>query len=372
MKIAVFGGAFDPLHKEHIRIIDNAKNLLGMDKVILLPTYNPPHKDGASASYEDRVNMLKLFASTRDYVIIDETERELNLEKSYAYIVLAELKKRYSNDELYYLIGSDSLRKFDNWAHPELILKSVRIRVVTRGNDVDIAELAKECSQKYNGDIDYGFSAEEESSSSIRLQLELERYEELEGRVIAPILNYIREHGLYSRYADILKKLRANLKERTYNHCLRTAEFALENAWRVWEDYDRVMLAGLLHDCAKGKEPLKDICEYPTPSLEVIHQYDGAEIAKKDYGITDEDILDAIRYHTTGKPDFSPLGKLIYLADKLERGRNYPGVDELRKAMDEGVDHAFSLALKHCVEYLRTRNIEIDLLTLCAYEWYNR
>ena len=373
MKIAVFGGAFDPLHKEHVRIIDEARSTLKMDKVILLPTYNPPHKEGASVSYDHRLEMLKIFAKTRDFVIIDETERQLNLQKSYAYIILAELKKKYVDDELYYLIGSDSLRKFESWAHPEKILESVKIRVIARGDDEGIGELSEVYSNKYGGDVSYGFRAEEESSSSIRLMLELQRYDELKGRVLPEILNYILEKGLYSKYAGVIERLRATLSPRTFAHSLRVAEFAVNNAWRVWEDYDRAMLAGLLHDCAKGMPPIKALESYDTPSLEVIHQYDGALVARRDYEVVDHQVLDAIRYHTTGKPNFSNLGKLIFLSDKLESGRDYPCVDELRKALvEKGVDEAFKLTLKHNVEYLRTRNLKIDLLTLSAYEWYNK
>ena len=372
MRIAVFGGAFDPLHKEHIRIIDGAKSILNMDKVVLLPTYNPPHKDGSTVSYEHRVAMLRLFALSRPYVEIDETEKELSLEKSYAYIVLGEIKKRYPSDELYYIIGSDSLRKLSSWAQPEEIFKSVKMVVITRGED-DVKDIACEYAKKYNGEIIVGFRAETESSSAIRCKLEIGAYDELKGRLDDKILDYIIKNRLYSRYADVVARLKATLSERTFRHSLRVAEFAVENAWRVWEDYDKALLAGLLHDSAKGRAPIKDESEYDVSSTEVIHQYDGAEVARAEYGIEDEEILDAIRYHTTGKPNFSSLGKLIYLADKLERGRDYPCVDYLRATLEQkGVDVAFREALGHSIEYLRACNKKIDLLTLDAYEWYNR
>ncbi len=372
MKIAVFGGAFDPLHKEHIRIIDGAKSSLGMDKVLLLPTYNPPHKDGATVSYEHRVEMLRIFAKNRSFVEIDETEKALSLEKSYAYIVLAEIKKRYPNDELYYIIGSDSLRKFAVWARPEEVLKSVKIIVIPRGDDEGIEELAGKYSLKFNGQISVGFRAESESSSAIRFMLEIGEYQSLKGRIFDEILDYIIKNRLYSRYADVVEKLKSTLSERTFLHSLRVAEFAVENAWRVWVDYDKALLAGLLHDSAKGRPPLKDEREYAVSSSEVIHQYDGAEVAKSEYGVADEEILDAIRYHTTAKPDFSPLGKLIYLADKLERGRDYKSVEYLRLVLErDGVDVAFKETLAHSVEYLRACDKEIDLLTLRACEWYN-
>ncbi len=369
MKIGILGGSFDPLHKEHIRLIEGAKEIVGVDKVLLLPTFNPPHKERVGTPYEDRVNMLKIYASTTSNVEIDETEKELNLKKSYAYLVLRELRKKHPTDELYYLIGSDSLRKFSVWAEPQEILKSVRIAVVNRGDD-DVSLLAKEYASKYDGEIKVYFSAEEESSSALRLDLELGRYDALNGRILPEIVEYIKAHNLYSQFGETIAKLKANISERTFNHSIRVAEYAVNNAWRVWESYERAFLAGLLHDCAKGLAPLKPISEYPTDSMEVIHQYDGAERAKE-YGITDEGILDAIRYHTTAKPNFSALGKLIYLADKLEEGRDYPSVNKLREAVERDFEEGFKLTLAHGMDYLRTRNIKIDVLTLEAYEWYN-
>ncbi|MBQ8178795.1 MAG: nicotinate (nicotinamide) nucleotide adenylyltransferase [Clostridia bacterium] len=371
MKIGILGGSFDPLHKEHLRIIENAREKVGVDRVILLPTYNPPHKESVATPYEDRVNMLRLYADKTDFVSVDEMERELSLQKSYAYLVLAELKKKHPTDELYYLIGSDSLRKFDSWARPDEILKSVRIAVVNRGDD-DVTELAKEYSVKYNGEIKVYFGADEESSSSLRLALELKQYDALSGRLLPEILDYIRSHKLYSRYGETVDKLRLSLSERTFNHSVRTAIYAVTNAWRVWESYDRALVAGLLHDCAKGRAPLHPLESYPTTSLEVVHQYDGAELARDEYGVTDEVILDAIRYHTTAKPNMSPLGKLVYLADKLESGRSYPSVNALRESVEQDFESGFALTLAHGVDYLKARDLEIDVLTFRAYEWYNK
>ena len=94
MKICLFGGAFDPLHKEHIRLIERAKEVLKVDKVLLMPSYNPPHKNSLATPYEHRVKMLELYAQDSSGVFIDETEKSLNLEKSYAYIVLEKIREK--------------------------------------------------------------------------------------------------------------------------------------------------------------------------------------------------------------------------------------------------------------------------------------
>ncbi len=83
MKIGLFGGSFSPLHSSHISIIKQAQNFYALDKVLLIPTYNPPHK-ALKDDYDHRVNMLRLFVEDAIGVHIDETEREWNREKSYA------------------------------------------------------------------------------------------------------------------------------------------------------------------------------------------------------------------------------------------------------------------------------------------------
>lgn len=372
MKICLFGGAFDPLHKEHIRLIERAKEVLKVDKVLLMPSYNPPHKNSLATPYEHRVKMLELYAQDSSGVFIDETEKSLNLEKSYAYIVLEKIREKYPKEELYYVIGSDSLIKFETWAKPEKVAKLVKIRVARRALSHDVEGYCAKLNALYEGaDFQYAFDAEEESSSELKLDLELKRYDRLEGRVYPKILDYIKKNNLYSRHASIIERLKSELSERLFNHSVRTAEYCVKNAWMVGESFDRAFLAGLLHDCAKERAPLKALQDYPTNSPSVAHQYDGAEVAFKEYGVTDKDVLDAIRYHTTARPDFSPLGKLLYLADKLESGRSYDHIDALRKEVTEDFNKGFVSVLNHGVSYLNAKGVEYDVLTLEAYKWYN-
>ncbi|MBO7156616.1 MAG: nicotinate (nicotinamide) nucleotide adenylyltransferase [Clostridia bacterium] len=372
MKIALFGGAFDPLHKEHIRLIEMAKEVLGVDKVLLMPSYNPPHKNSLATPYEHRVNMLKLYAGETSKVFIDETEKSLNLEKSYAYIVLQKIKEKYPGDELYYVIGSDSLIKFETWAKPEVVASLVKIRVARRSLDHDVEGYCEKLNALYEGaDFKFLCDAKEESSSELKLDLELKRYDRLNGRIYPKILDYIKNNNLYSNYGAIIDKLKAEQSDVLFNHSIRTAEFCVKNAWRVWESFDRAFVAGLLHDCAKERAPLKELKEYPTNSKSVAHQYDGATVAEAEYGITDEGVLDAIRYHTTAKPNFSKLGKLLYLADKLESGRNYEGIEDLRKGVEQDFDKGFIAVLNNGVEYLNAKGVQYDVLTLEAYKWYN-
>ncbi len=365
MRIGILGGSFSPLHSGHITIIDLAFKRLKLDKLLLIPTFNPPHKE-ASDDYEHRVNMLRLFASTRKGVVVDETEKELGLEKSYAYLVLEVVTEKYPSDtEFFYLLGSDSIRRFNVWARPGRIMQLVNLATVLRGED-DLTEVLKELKERYGKKVTVIGRAENESSSLLKLDLELGRYDRLEGRIPPEIIEYIKGNGLYRRYAHIVERLKRTLSERTFNHSVRVAEYAVTHAWEVWENFESAFLAGLLHDCAKGRAPLKEISEYPVENedgVEIIHQFDGAEIARTEYGITDEKVLDAIRYHTTSKNGASPLLKLIYCADKIELGRQYEGVERLREIFEEDFERGYKETLLHGVEYLTGKNKWISPLT---------
>lgn len=127
-------------------------------------------------------------------------------------------------------------------------------------------------------------------------------------------------------------------------------------------DVDQASIAALLHDCAKelsGKELLKiakaheiKIDRLLLEEPQLLHGPVGAIIAKRDFGIDDEMVLDAIRYHTTGRKKMTQLDKVIYLADFIEPNRRYPGVEKLRKVARINLDQAVLGALDESLSYL--------------------
>lgn len=145
-------------------------------------------------------------------------------------------------------------------------------------------------------------------------------------------------------------KLKDMLLEKRYNHSLMVKETAVELAQIFGADVKKAGIAGLLHDCAKNftkdemffqcdkyKIVLDDISKKQTG---LIHAYLGAEVAKDLFGIEDEEIYDAIFYHTVGKPDMSLLTKIIYIADAIEPLRHYEGVERLRELAHIDLDKA--------------------------------
>ena len=362
------------MHSEHIAIVLKATGRYGFDRVILEPTYNPPHKHCRITPYEDRVKMLRLFADRTPCVEIDETEREMALEHAYSYLVLSEIKRKFEGDELTYLIGSDSLMKFTEWRNPDKVAKIMPVMAVPRG---DVRAMAEAEAAKLNAAYEGAritvadFDCEEVSSSVIKLYFELKDYDKAAEYVPDYIIGYVSDNGLYSVYSSLVERLRSEMSERLFAHTVRTAEFAAEHAWQLNVDFDSAFLAAMLHDSRKQFPPMHPAESYDTYSREVIHQYDGAEAAA-DYGVTDPVVVDAIRYHTTGKPNMSALGKLIFCADKLERGRSYEGVEGLRALADADMDECFRALLRHNYEYVSRTADRVDPLTLRAYEWYNK
>ncbi|MEE1013006.1 MAG: bis(5'-nucleosyl)-tetraphosphatase (symmetrical) YqeK [Clostridia bacterium] len=159
---------------------------------------------------------------------------------------------------------------------------------------------------------------------------------------------------------SIKSELQERLSPKRYRHSLGVAEEARHLAERYGVDRDKAYLAGLVHDCAKEVPPLEatnllrsrysalpDAVMVQMPGL--LHGPLGACIAQSDFGIYDPEILDAIRYHTTGKANMSLFAKIIYIADYIEPNRDYPDVDVLRKLTYEDIDRAILYGIDYTI-----------------------
>lgn len=368
MKYAIFGGAFDPLHVEHIRIATEARDALGLDAVVMVPTFRPPHKHSKAASFDDRLAMLKAFAATERGILVDPIERDLALDKSYTSDVLPLLIEKYGSDGVY-LIGGDSMVKFSQWHLPEKIAAMLPIVAVRRKGYDAVDRAAEFARTRYGANVRVvDFDCRSVSSSDLKARAALGI--SLLPDVTPEVADYIGKRGLYRDYDAIVARLKASVSERLFGHIARTAIAAVRYASQIGVDYDKAFVAALLHDCAKQMPPLYPLSSYRTKSNAVIHQYDGAEIAKTQYGVEDAEILEAIRYHTTGKPGMSRLGQIVYVADKLEEGRNYEGIEALRRLVREDFDRGFLAVVEHGMQYLQNSGNPVDDLTVECYNYY--
>ncbi len=172
---------------------------------------------------------------------------------------------------------------------------------------------------------------------------------------------------------EIKEKLKTVLDEKRYNHSISVANEAVRLANRYGYDEDKAYLAGLIHDCAKCipyNDAIKSGCELDRETLAcpgVVHAPVGSYVAEHEYGITDIEILDAIRYHTVARAKMTLLDKIIYLADIIEPYRDFDGVENLRKLCNENLDLAFCEALRRSVVFNIEKGNIIHPNTLYAW-----
>lgn len=174
----------------------------------------------------------------------------------------------------------------------------------------------------------------------------------------------------------IIAWLEGNLSEKRCKHSIGVAQTALEMAQRNQADEYKAWIAGLLHDCAREikKEDMLSACRIygivPDAicmvQTELLHAQISAVYAEHVFGVEDVEILNAIRCHTTGKPEMSVLDRIIYVADCIEPGRKYEGVKELRKIADVDLNRALIRALNDSIRYIVDKNALLHPDTVAA------
>ena len=132
MKIGILGGTFNPIHIGHLILAEEAREKLGLDKIIFVPTFLPPHKDNSDiAPAFGRLSMVRLAIKGNKYFLASDIEIKRD-GRSFTIDTLNEFKKKYGQDELYFIIGSDLLKYLDEWKDLDEIIKLVKFVVVTR------------------------------------------------------------------------------------------------------------------------------------------------------------------------------------------------------------------------------------------------
>jgi predicted HD superfamily hydrolase involved in NAD metabolism len=175
---------------------------------------------------------------------------------------------------------------------------------------------------------------------------------------------------------EALEIVKKQLTEHRYQHTIGVMETAIALAEQYGADVKKAELAAIFHDYAKfrPKEEMKRIIlEQNMPkdlllyNTELWHAPVGAYLVEKEVGINDVEILDAIRYHTSGRPDMTLLEKVVYVADYIEPGRIFPGVDEVRELAKQDLNKALIKALQNTIQFLMNKNQAIYPDTFYTY-----
>ncbi len=369
-KIGIFGGTFDPVHIEHVNIAKIAIEKLGLDVLYLIPTFSPPHKENARASEQDRFNMLTLAFSGVEKAKV--SDYEINAKgKSYTYLTVEHFKNEFNDCELYFIVGLDMLHDFKNWKYPQRILSACTLVAFGReGLNDDYQKLRQEFKKNFGKEFMLiNYTGKRYSSTKIRVYTSLGL--EITGMTDQSVCEYISENGIYKDfpYAEFLIN---NLTKKRLIHTANVVTVAMEKCKELSLSREKVLTACMLHDCAKylRAEDFKDFIiptDMPSP---VVHAFLGAFVAEKVLGIKDNEIIDAIRYHTSGKANMSDLAKLVFVADMVEESRDYPGVDELREYYKKDLDTCFKKCLEEEIIHLKNKQQPIYNETLKAYNYY--
>jgi len=161
---------------------------------------------------------------------------------------------------------------------------------------------------------------------------------------------------------ELVKKLKMHLPAKRLAHSLAVSATAAELAAKYGADVAKARLAGLLHDCARGMSSnlllqaaaASGIVMFGVEQREpvLLHAPVGAVIARRDYGVDDPEVLSAIRWHTTGKAEMTLLDEIVFLADYVEPGRSFPGVERLRALAASSLPEALLAAYDQTLRYL--------------------
>ena len=385
MKLAFYGGSFNPPHPAHVRACRLAYENLKPDKLLVIPAATPPHKILPKGSPDANERMLLTRMAFRDVPAAEVSDIELRRAgRSYTSDTVRELREMYPDAELIMIMGTDMLMSFEEWHEWRCILSEASLAVLPRDEgDIDVIRAKAERMRKAYGAAIYCLDVAPlpMSSSDMRELLTSRRgADELDGEVYARIIK-VRDYGAKPQLDWLRTQAYKFLKPTRVPHVAGCEREAVKLAERWGADPGDAAEAGILHDITKKltmAEQLKLAEKYgivfdalERENIKLTHAITGAELSRDLFGVTDE-VYDAIRWHTTGKPDMTLLEKIIYLADYIEPTRDFEGVEPLRALAYEDIDAAMALGLKMSLEELKAAGIVPHNDSVEAYKWYGK
>ena len=398
MKLAIMGGSFNPVHIGHLFLADSVVSGLGYDRVILVPAYQSPFKAGAEgASAADRMDMLAASIAGDPRLTVDNCEiRREGV--SYTIDTLKDIIARYDPDGKPGLIlGDDLAADFLKWRSHAEIASLADIIIARRSPGLEKSATPEEytCNKdsKTPETNNFPYPYKTLNNEIIEVSSSLLREKIRTGKawryLIPSGAGYIIEdRKLYGYSGEVVSEDSKNRTGLTpliiriendvrsvfgferFIHSRNTAILSRDLSRRLGMDPQKAYLAGIAHDICKQKshEDLirlaasdgKSITKLEKKKPGLLHARAAAVYVKKKYGISDRDILDAIRYHTTGSRDMCPLAKIVYIADKLEISRL--NVDPVLRKMSQNadLDTLFAAVLDNTVAFLKSRDLDIS------------
>lgn len=402
IKVAIFGGSFDPFHNGHKQVIEGLVKLNRFDQIIIMPLGLAPHKNKYMTPAGYRYEMTRLGIKDIPEVILSDYEVNRPGQYSYTIDTIDYYKQKISNQHIYnklktisqkktpknkrqakidtyYLsrlqnvkvkinlvYGSDALDTIESWYEPEKIMKRAKLLICRRGNE-DINHMNQRADylrKKYDAKIDF-FEIEETDISSTKLREKLKQDKKQKNKLPVSVCKYIKNNKIYVFNDDMAqlsreqlvqlaiyeKEVKRNVSRSRLNHSLNVMQYAVHLA-RV-HDFDLMKAAttGILHDIAKSMKLekqyrfAKKTGKLSPLNKNIAHGPAGAWYIHKYLGVEDQEILDALVYHTTSRKRMTKLDQIIFLADKLEYGRPFENLKLIRETAEVDLDLAMQMCL---------------------------
>ena len=374
MSIGIFGGTFDPVHLGHLALAKSAIQEVLLDKVVFVPNWIQPFKTGQAVTPgANRLAMLEKALAPYPTMAIDEVE--LNQERvSFTIDTMDYFRKANPNEDLYFLMGADAFFRIEEWKDASRLLQEYGFVIGSRPEyeDNQLRVLVREIQNRYGTRIRLLENPLFDVSST-RLRGMAEKGETLAGLVPSAVAEYIQENNVYNpekRGEEALDGISVSRK----NHILGVMDTAMKLAQRYGADIYKARTAALYHDYCKGLDnetTNQYIDQYHLDAKyknqpQLSHGRIAAERVKREQGIVDKEVLDAIRYHTTGRKGMTLLEKIVYLSDAIEPTRNYPGVEKLRELAWVNIDEAVMKAMNQTISHVNKKGMELDMDTVEA------
>ncbi len=435
IKIAIFGGSFDPFHVGHRRVVEGLVRLGKFDRIIVMPLGLAPHKKQYMTPAGYRTEMARL--SLRDLPGVEVSDYEINRPGKYSYTVdtIDYFKKETKLDyfqakhskarkkkskrgkvrtvreeqkfqadllqeiigsnlkvKLYLVYGSDALDTIESWHEPAHLMKSANLLICRRGGEsIDHMQVrADYLRTRYGAKIKF-FDIDETTMSATDLRQQIVQGEIPDQALSTSVEKFILKNGVYRLREDMTylspaervklgvyeKEVRKMVSRSRLIHSLNVMQYAVHLARCHGYDLFKAAVTGMLHDIAKQMDISRQyryatrIGKLSPINKNIAHGPAGAYYIKKFLHVGDQEILDALVFHTTSRPAATTLDKIIFLADKLEYGRPFKNLEKIRQAADHDLDQGMRYCLAEVREALAKRSKIGHPMTMAAIDYHD-
>ena len=385
-KMGLFGGTFDPLHQGHVSMALRLAQTLELDGVMLMPTFVPPHKIKENmAPAAQRLEMCRLAVQAHPLLTVSDLELRRG-GASFTVDTLTTLCQQYPDTEWYLLVGADMFTTLRTWHRFEDIARMAVLCTIAReGTETEkLIAYADELKQEGIRCCVDVCAVEPYSSTQVRERIAT-------GDTVADLVGdrvdaYIRDHGLYKQEATMQQQtadeqyveiIRSRLSEHRFYNSMCVADEARRLAVIHGADPAKAYTAGILHDIMKDTAPDAQLRVFDDfgvvldkverHSTTLWHARSGEVFLRNILKIADEEILSAVRYHTTGRAGMTLLEKVVFTADFSSADRNYPDVGVIRAKADRSLTEAIRYGVEYTIRDLIARGKPVHPDTLAVY-----